>query len=560
MKLARLWTQDCLNNHDTCREGHVSGANKFLPTRLIDVRDPGRPFLRTTSDAPAIPPGVKYIALSYAWGEGERVVTTKENIQSHGHQIPTGNLPQTFADAFETTRLLEYQDIWVDAFCIAQNDKDDLSNELPHMGDIYRFAEFTIFAEGAANAGAGLFQARDPYLYRPCTLDVKATTEHDTISETLTLTTRCTGPNYLKSRGWILQEEILTSKSLIFGKQLAWKCTTSEASEMKPCPQPRRSVLREGQMTGEDRLRLWIYAPDRMRSAQRKNWFRWNHYDAWYAVLEAYSSRELSFDSDRLPALSGLADLFQRAHSSTYAAGLWQEDLQVGLAWYVASNDRRPAKKDRAQAPSWSWASVGMVRLRYRSWRANSSHEVESGAKILDVSCELENELNPYGRVEKGTLKIHTRIKKGMLRCSSRYMTNRTEHIYGSYSGPDSATMTKGESPRFPALVYDMDSPDVIGEVALDAPIHTCLEPGIDDKDFLTDEGEERGISFKTGIWCAILHVQKSGDVLRGTALVSERVQTEPPTYRRLGLMFIKEHSESNSSLFSWKDEIMEIY
>ena len=555
-----MWTQKCLDNHDTCREGHLSGGFGFLPTRLIDVLDPARPFLRTTSDAPAVLPGVKYIALSYAWGEGERVVTTKENIKSHGQRIPTGNLPRTFADAFEATRRLGYQYIWVDAFCIAQNDKDDLSSELPHMGDIYRFAVFTIFAESAANAGAGLFQIRDPYLYRPCTLDIKITTEHGTTAETLTLTTKCTGPNYLKPRGWILQEEILTSKSLVFGKQLAWKCTMGEASETRPCPQPRRSALVEGQTTGEDKLRLWLYAPDKMRNAQRRSWFRWNHYDAWYRMLEAYSSRELSFDSDRLPALSGLAGLFQGAHGSTYAAGLWREDLQIGLAWYVTSNDRRPAKKHRGQVPSWSWASVGMVRLKYRSWRANSSHVVDSGAKILDVFCELENELNPYGRVKEGTLKIRTRTKRATLRCSSKYVTNRTEHSYGSYSGPDSATMAESEHPRFPALVYDVESPDFIGEVALDAPIHVCLEPGMNDDDFLLDEDKENGSSFEMEVWCAMLHVQKSSETFRGTALVLERIQTDPISYRRLGLMFLKEYGRDDSPLSSWKKANIEIY
>ena len=484
-------------------------------------------------------------------------MTTKENIKYHGKRIPTENLPRTFADAFETTRLLGYQYIWIDAFCISQNDTDDLSRELPHMGNIYRYATFTIFAEGAPNARAGLFQIRNPYLYWPCVVDVTTAIEDDVTSQTLTLATICTGHNYLKPRGWILQEEILTSKSLIFGKQMSWKCTVSEASETRPCPRLRRDGPVRGQVTGEDMLRPWIYAPDKMRDVQTPSGMRWNHFDSWYATVSAYSSRELSFDSDRLPALSGLADLFQKAHSSAYVAGLWREDVKIGLAWYVASNDPRPPKKGKGCVPSWSWASVGMARLRYRS-RIINGRGPDIDAEILDVSCDLENGLNPYGRVNKGALKLRSRIKKVTLRYSNKHVMERTEYSFGSYLGPNSAIMTRGEHPRFPALAYDAETSEVIGEVALDTPIGTCLEPDINDDYFLTDIDKDNCSSSERQVWCAILQ-QKAAGSFRGTALVLENSLRGSLHYRRVGLMFLNGDCLENMSLSSWKQETIEI-
>ncbi|KAK7750830.1 hypothetical protein SLS62_007229 [Diatrype stigma] len=555
MKLARLWIQDCRQNHDTCKAGTARGNASFRPTRLIDIKNPLGPFLQETS--PDL--RVEYIALSYAWGQGKKVVTNKENYDSHKQCIPPETLPRTFADAFQTARQLGFQYIWVDAFCIKQGDGDDLSRELPKMGDIYRYAVFTIFAEGAPSAAAGLFQVRDPYLYRPCSVDVTTTTaEHGVTSGKLTLATVCTGHNYLKARGWVLQEEVLASRSLLFGKQMSWKCTASEASETRPLPLPRRNALGEGLATSEDKLRLWLLAPTLMMTSPKGHRFRWNQYDAWYAIIEEYSVKELSFDTDKLPALSGLAGLFHEAHGSTYAAGLWKEDLQFGLAWYVASNDSRPVKGEQGRGPSWSWASVGMARLKFRSWRANSSHVVSAGARILDYSCELDTSLNPYGNVKQGTLKLQLRLKRATLRCSSEYVKNRTEYSYGSYSGPDSATMTKGEHPRFPARVFDSETSEFIGEAALDAPIHARLNTKLDKVSFpgAQDTGDKD--TFDREVWCGLLHVQGASNS-RLTALVFEKIRPEVKTYRRVGLLFLEDCSQERVPLDSWQEAAVEV-
>lgn len=557
MKLAHLWIQDCLQNHDSCKAGSSSGDVAFLPTRLIDVRDPGRPFLKITS--PSL--RVKYIALSYAWGEGKRVVSTIANFEAHQRCIPTETetLPNTFANAFHVTRQLGYRYIWVDAFCIKQDDAADLHSELPRMGDIYRYAEFTIFAEGSPNAAAGLFQVRDPYLYRPCTVDVMMSTQHGVVSEKLTLATICTAHNYLKARGWVLQEEIFTSRSLLFGKQVSWKCTASEASETRPCPRPRRNPLREGQATSEDKLRLWLLTPTQMLNTPRKDWFRWNQYDAWYATIEEYSSKNLSFDKDKLPALSGLAGLFHEAHRSTYVAGLWKEDLQLGVAWYIASNDPRPVKTDRGQEPSWSWASVGMVRLKFRSWKPNFKHAASAGAVILGASCEPDVQLNPYGHVKEGTLKLRIYMKRALLRCSSEYTVNRTEYSYGGYSGADPSTMTQGEHPRFPAPVFDLDTTEFIGEAALDTPIHTCLDIEVNNANLLGLQDPGNETTFEREIYCGLLHVQqKTSGSYRLTGLVLEKTRLEASVYRRLGLLFIGDrHLEI--PLPGWQEETVEI-
>ncbi|KAI0450907.1 heterokaryon incompatibility protein-domain-containing protein [Xylaria acuta] len=539
MRLARYWIKDCLEHHDMCARGSSLHHARFVPTRLVDTQDPERPFLSAAADAI----GTEYIALSYAWGDGQGFKTTKENFKDHQNFIPLKLAPRTFTHAFHVARELGYRYIWMDQLCIIQDDKDDLERELANMGEIYRHAIFTIFAEGASSVSGGLFQERDPHLYRPCVIDVKATTEKGVISEQLTLGTVVTGENYLKKRGWILQEEVLSSRCLSFGKQMSWRCTTSEASETRPAPRPRKTALTHGRATYEDKLKLWLYASAQMGSAPREKWFRWNQYDAWYSVTEEYSTKNFTYTKDQLPALSGLADLFQRVYHATYVAGLWREDLQLGLAWYVASNDPRLVKAAGDQKPSWSWASVGLVRLKFRGWGAFSTHAVSDGAEILEASCNPTHRSNPTGGVVDGILKLRTRAKKLRLSWSAEYAVNRTEFSYGSYSGAETITMTKGEHPRFPARVFDLGSSHFVGEAALDRPTRTRPGTGTGDIEVL----------------CAILHVQKSTDNLRFTALVLEQDRSKPMTYRRLGLLFPEYKCVEDTPFLDWDTKEIDI-
>jgi hypothetical protein len=56
-----------------------------------------------------------------------------------------------------------------------------------------------------------------------------------------------------------------------------------------------------------------------------------NHYEAWYTMVTKYSDRALTCEADVLSALAGLEKAIIRTHGCTYCAGLWKEDLQIGL-------------------------------------------------------------------------------------------------------------------------------------------------------------------------------------------------------------------------------------
>jgi hypothetical protein len=74
----------------------------------------------------------------------------------------------------------------------------------------------------------------------------------------------------------------------------------------------------------------------------------------WRRILGYYTTMALSYESDRLPALSGLAKLWQsRYPGDSYLAGLWRNSILELITWTaVFPKNTRPCSEYRA--PSWS--------------------------------------------------------------------------------------------------------------------------------------------------------------------------------------------------------------
>ncbi|KAI0817775.1 hypothetical protein GGR55DRAFT_693961 [Xylaria sp. FL0064] len=76
----------------------------------------------------------------------------------------------------------------------------------------------------------------------------------------------------------------------------------------------------------------------------------------WKELVENFTNRDLSFKSDILPAMAGIASVIGRNTGLTYLAGLQNEDLSSMLLWAVQPESSRGGHKEY-YAPSWSWAS-----------------------------------------------------------------------------------------------------------------------------------------------------------------------------------------------------------
>ena len=94
----------------------------------------------------------------------------------------------------------------------------------------------------------------------------------------------------------------------------------------------------------------------------------------WHRLLLDFGSRNLTYSSDVLRALSGVAQIFAADLEDEYMAGIWKRDFRKGLLWsvryYQTTSGRVEINVKKAvsslpldqqptatSGPSWSWTS-----------------------------------------------------------------------------------------------------------------------------------------------------------------------------------------------------------
>ncbi|KAK8075263.1 HET-domain-containing protein [Apiospora hydei] len=157
LKDVRLWIDTCDAEHG--EECHPSSPNMDRPIWLIDV-----------VQGCIVPAGQhQYIALSYVWGGVESAQTTLDNLEQM--QLP-GTLeegdagegevgrrliiPKTVRHAMGLVKRLGEQHLWVDRFCICQDDAKTKHAQIQSMAGIYSNAYLTIVAADEWDANHGL--------------------------------------------------------------------------------------------------------------------------------------------------------------------------------------------------------------------------------------------------------------------------------------------------------------------------------------------------------------------------------------------------------------------
>nr|ABC46542.1 HET domain protein pin-c3 [Neurospora crassa] len=199
----------------------------------------------------------------------------------------------------------------------------------------------------------------------------------------------------LRSRAWTLQERELSRRIIHFArKQVLWECAELKATAQRPWhdhsssyyyagldSSPQREwkgewseievesvqdlSLQSGIVQGRDGDNLVQAAVAADGAGTTLTAFSlltaYTSECDWWAIVFDYSQRSLTKDTDKLAALSGMAQFYQRNHfpCARYVAGLWSSRLKEELFWEVedTSRARRPAGEIYV-APSWSWASV----------------------------------------------------------------------------------------------------------------------------------------------------------------------------------------------------------
>jgi hypothetical protein len=404
----RNWVNDCNENHSKCHPGEVD-----LPFRVLDVANPGLDSNTIKLVEPAAGTNGRYVSLSHCWGKSQPFTTTKATMASRKASIDVSGLPQTFQDAIAISRELGIRYIWIDSLCICQDDGADWERESAKMASIYMNSYLTLAASRAKDDSDGFLGPRDARVHveLPVTIPRSATgadgSNDKADTETLylfniPLNLAASGHQYvvhmeepLTTRAWVVQERFLTPRTLHFGSsQISFECI--EIFKTEDGYQQTLSLFNITELPDMDLTDVGIDRDFSFRGSRR-----------WNEILRIYSRKALSWESDKLPALSGLARLFEQKYGDEYVAGLWRSNIVEGICWQTYGDPHSRPKKYRA--PSWSWASIdGLISITsIGSWK--------DLVEVVDVQTQVKGE-NRLGEVSGGNIVLRATLERISIR------------------------------------------------------------------------------------------------------------------------------------------------
>ena len=306
--------------------------------------------------------GVIYLALSYVWGQpsigssgdGGPVASLDP---SHVGCLTKSAVPQVIDDAIGVTRILGYSYLWVDRYCIDQNDHAHKSAQIQQMGSIYKNAQATLVAAAGVDPTYGLPGAGSCHRREQPIANVGKYTLCSTLPDPKLLLQN----SKWMSRGWTYQEAMLSRRLIHFTKdQVYFECRAMHCREVITPP------LNLFHTRNKQRFRAGFHPGLFITSGQRMSlaivWGR----------IEAYTARSMSYDEDAISGILGVLAALRLDHSIYHFWGLpFSDDPKMrtlryrprhtsllcgfGLAQALLWNHAVPARR-RPDFPSWSWA------------------------------------------------------------------------------------------------------------------------------------------------------------------------------------------------------------
>ncbi|RGP66177.1 hypothetical protein FSPOR_6797 [Fusarium sporotrichioides] len=362
VSLARDWLNACSQadgKHANCAKTTTS----MLPTRVISVgSDTVSPRLIVTEANQQ----ADYAALSHCWGGSTPTMTTLSKLDAYTVSLPE-NLPQTFVHALQVARALDIPYLWIDSLCIIQDSPEDWEREASRMAQVYANSYVTIFADAAQDSTTGFLAPPSrkapqrfvvPFQNGTSGSGIVHIRRRGYLAQELPFhswsnTRYGSGQSKLSTRGWVFQERLLSPRTLHFSEnELAWECRTLRTTSV---------------------MKHFLHPQDADVSSVEENWRS--------EIVPAYTQLDLTFPTDRLPAIQGLANAAHKLRSGDeYIYGIWRNTIKADLLWYRNPGDGMNERIADGGAPTWSWASVtGPV------YYTNKITPNNSQLKILDI-------------------------------------------------------------------------------------------------------------------------------------------------------------------------------
>ncbi|KAK3396576.1 HET-domain-containing protein [Sordaria brevicollis] len=460
LETARSWLQNCRQTHALC--GSVNPT--FNPTRLIYIHDASSVQLIETKKETETHP---YVAFSHCWGTSKHLTLLQDDpdTQTKGNieqlllsPIQVETLPTSYREGISVSLALGFRHIWIDSLCIIQNSREDWAREAAMMKDVYANGSLNLCASAAADSSEASFQHRTSSVIAPLDIEPRWTgildgeyqkgkirplpsylrhVKFKLVNASMYQTDMRDAP--LNLRAWVVQERYLSKRHLYMTcNQLWWECHDILACEVLPAGVPNCFDYWSPETDEDERTRFFTLSTRSHHTARDKTLLEGDPadqtehaketlslptqqqdrqsnqevmYALWETLVERYTRCKITYPSDKLPALSGLAQAFSIAQGSefaldanSYLAGLWRPFLPRALCWAV-TEDYQTYPCDQYRAPSWSWTSgEGMINF------PELDPEAEAACRVLDVNMAYEDERYKAGAVKGGILHLRCHV------------------------------------------------------------------------------------------------------------------------------------------------------
>ncbi|KAL9094176.1 MAG: hypothetical protein Q9165_003591 [Trypethelium subeluteriae] len=407
------------------------------------------------------------------------------------------------------TRALGIRYLWIDSLCIIQDSNVDWAREGSQMDKIYKNARVTLAATSVSSCEEDFLR----YLLKEDSAIVPLNPrlqpwDDQKWQSSVEIVIQCVDQwrvdlweedvdmSVWNSRGWTLQERYLSQRILHFCKtQVFWECPQEHKSE---CGQqilnlPIRglpSFIMDGATDVEDPEPESV-EPEHEENAEVQSrggddstdgdssqgessvlsnrYIAQPMYDWWFQILCQYTASNLTYSSDKLPALSGLAiEMFQEIKQivphEEYLAGIWKGNLAPCLLWtleYPPTTSNRPYR-----SPTWSWA-------RWDSPAVPPTFEnTRDGVFAPDDEEEVIEYVSHY--IEYDGENIFGSIKSARLEVLAK---KRQISLSGSTERPSRHGSWSGSKSEFAFDMLLLESTRRVGVVALDFPAEASQIP-----------------------------------------------------------------------------------
>lgn len=325
MKYAMSCLKECQESHQQCHETSqavtevqgISSQESWHPRRLIDF-SPQDGALHLIYGQDRIP-GVGYATLSYCWGTADFfTLTLVHEKEVMGGGISLDELPLAFREAMQVSNELGVKYLWIDSICIVQSGDDgrDWLFHAREMSRIYSACLLNIAVEHISHPNEGIFSHRHlrELIAIPADLgeagdrmrtvmerSAKPFSDHSSPVDLSVARDRIYELSFamdhvpwayvhrtkLSSRGWVLQERLLSPRTLHFSRQrIAWSCYEHITAKRSRRIQSNGN---SGFRINKDILYPCSEACPSAAHNRRAVWWWWKY------LIEDYSHRQLSF-------------------------------------------------------------------------------------------------------------------------------------------------------------------------------------------------------------------------------------------------------------------------